>query len=67
MQWTSCCRDKRRNCPSIAVEAGFLLIRDDDGAVVRVKLESAQDLILTIQETLPNHRGNQAATPCATT
>ena len=49
MQWTLCCRDRRRNCPSIALADGHLLIRDDDGAIVRIKLESAHDLIHTIQ------------------
>jgi hypothetical protein len=53
MRWTSCCRDRRRNCPSIAMSDGHLLIRDDDGSIVKIKLESAHDLILTIQEKLP--------------
>jgi len=53
MPWTSCCRDRRRNCPSIMLDKGYLLIRDDDGVIVRIKLESANDLIFTIQEKLP--------------
>jgi hypothetical protein len=66
MQWTSCCRDRRRNCPSIATDGGFLLIRDDDGVVARVKLESAYDLILTIQDTMADTYYTRSTSTCAT-
>ena len=51
--WTSCCRDRRTNCPSVAVEGKYLLIKDDDGAQVRVKLEAVPGLLLTVRELAP--------------
>lgn len=50
--WITCCRDRRRNCPTIAVEGDFLYIRDDFESVIRIPIESAGDLLRTINEEL---------------
>jgi hypothetical protein len=65
MPWTSCCRDRRRNCPSIRLASGFLLIRDDDGVVVKIKTESIGDLVATIQDEVQDGHVVGAPVNCA--
>lgn len=61
MEWSMCCRDRRRGCPAVALDQGNLLIRDDDGAVVTVRLDQVYDLIFGIQDTLAaNHYSLQS-------
>jgi hypothetical protein len=36
------------------------MIRDDDGSVVKIKLESVGDLVATIQDELLDHVGHSS-------
>ncbi len=63
-QWTSCCRG-RKCCPSVAVVDGFLLVKDDDGNVIKITRDQLRDILQTVSELGPSELSRLAILPHA--